>query len=45
MDKDSWIILSAFVVIILGLLIYMSATGTINIDWNSILNIKDYSNK
>jgi hypothetical protein len=43
MDKDSWIILSAFVVIVLGLLIYLSTTGTINIDWNSILNIKEYN--
>jgi uncharacterized membrane protein (Fun14 family) len=42
MDKDSWIILAAFATIVLGVLIYLAATGTIPIDWNSIFNIKTY---
>jgi uncharacterized membrane protein (Fun14 family) len=42
MDKDSWVILIAFVVIVLGVFIYLASTGTVNIDWNAVFNVKTY---
>jgi hypothetical protein len=43
MDKDSWIILLAFVVIAAGLLIYMTTSGIIYVDWNAVFNVKEYN--
>jgi len=42
MDKDSWILFLAFAVIIVGVFIYLMATGAVPVDWNAVFNIKTY---
>jgi len=42
MDKDSWILLGAFVAIGMCIFVYLSYTGTVNIDWNAVFNVKTY---
>jgi uncharacterized membrane protein (Fun14 family) len=41
-DKDFWVVATTIVGMILAVFIYLNISGYINIDWNSVFNIKTY---
>jgi|GEM_PF-2115653 len=41
-DRDSWVVIISVIFIAGAVFAYFSFTGTVNIDWKGIFNIKEY---